>query len=303
MSHVFEINKDKMEKLFKLLKESEFIESKAQQHEFFSLSKNKIRVTAYNSGKLLVQGKGHEEWIEFFLEPQINDLSFTYKNILSPNYSISRIGSDESGKGDIFGPLCVAAVFINKDIEESLNKNIKDSKLISDKKIGQLAIEIKQKCKYQLSVFEPKTYNSLYSKFNNLNKLLAWAHKQTIEKLIDKINPIVPEKIVIDKFASNDLFTNYINTNIYIEQKHKAESDVSVACASIIARDAFVSWLDKESKIIGYKLLPGASKSLNQCIYYLKQHLGNGKISELTKTHFKPVKEIMGDIINEKGFD
>ena len=81
----------------------------------FAAEKDKINVVFYESGKLVVQGKGTQEFIEFVLEPEIlKEARLGYEAILNPDLLLPRLGVDESGKGDFFGPLCIAGAYVNE---------------------------------------------------------------------------------------------------------------------------------------------------------------------------------------------
>src|SRR5262249_51059000 len=86
----------------------------------FAAEKEKVNVVFYESGKLVVQGKGTQEFVEFVLEPEIlKEARLGYETVLNPELLLPRLGVDESGKGDFFGPLCVGGVYENKAVEKS----------------------------------------------------------------------------------------------------------------------------------------------------------------------------------------
>src|SRR5258706_10741911 len=108
----------------------------------FAAANDRVNIVFYESGKLVVQGKGTEEFIEFVLEPDIlKQARLGYEAVLNPELLLPRIGVDESGKGDFFGPMCVAGVYVNESVVKAwADKGIRDSKNISrDKKIEALA--------------------------------------------------------------------------------------------------------------------------------------------------------------------
>src|SRR5213592_2737204 len=113
----------------------------------FAGEKEKVNVVFYESGKLVVQGKGTQEFVEFVLEPQIlKEARLGYETVLNPALLLPRLGVDESGKGDFFGPLCIAGVYINEHVVQAWrDSGIKDSKNIgSDRRIGELAQLIRE---------------------------------------------------------------------------------------------------------------------------------------------------------------
>jgi len=105
------------------------------------------------------------------------------------------IGSDESGKGDYFGPLVCAAVCVDETTAGELcAAGVRDSKTCSDREIRELAETIKQLCagKFEIIEISPEKYNKLYEQMRtegkNLNTLLAWGHAKAIEELLQKVD-------------------------------------------------------------------------------------------------------------------
>ncbi|MEF9519788.1 ribonuclease HIII [Chlamydia crocodili] len=267
------------------------------QHTIFQARSPSVSCTLYTSGKLVVQGKGAQEFIEFFLEPEIL-LTFTHNRIeedLRP-----RIGVDESGKGDFFGPLCIAGVYArDEDTLKNLYKTkIQDSKMLNDTQIVSLAKTVRSCCSYDVMILYPEKYNELYGKFRNLNILLAWAHATVIDKLAP--HPSGEVFAISDQFASSEsVLLNALkkkNTDISVIQKVRAEQDIIVAAASILAREAFVTAMTKLEQRFSIKLPKGASahvKTAGKSI--LKTH-GKDVLSLVCKTHFKTFDEICDSI-------
>src|SRR5207237_688550 len=168
----------------------------ARQYKFrevpyaeFAAEKEKTNLVFYQSGKLVVQGKGTQEFIEFVLEPEIlKEARVGYESVLNPELLLPRLGVDESGKGDFFGPLCIAGVYVNQSVVEAWkDSGIRDSKNISsDKRIKELAERI-VKTPGCVSVVVPvgnEAYNRLYLKMRSVNAMLAWGHSRVIENLM-----------------------------------------------------------------------------------------------------------------------
>ena len=198
-------------------------------------------------------------------------------------------GSDESGKGDYFGPLVVAAFTCTiKDYQKFNIYGIKDSKLLSDERINLLAekLFLDYRGQYEYFILMPEQYNELYAKFSQykpgLNDMLAWMHAKVIGNLSKRHNF---NKVTIDKFANEKLIKYYVNKestlnlNIYT----KAESDLTVAAASIIARYLYVKSLDELSKKYGIDFLKGASKRVKE----QKMELTTDILPFVCKMHFK----------------
>jgi ribonuclease HIII len=271
----------------------------------YSAAKEKVNVTFYESGKLVVQGKGTQEFIEFVLEPQIlQEAKLGYEAILNPDLLLPRIGVDESGKGDFFGPMCVAGVYVNPSVlEQWKDKGIRDSKNISsDKRIGELADVIRKTpgCVSSVVPIGNEAYNRLYQKMRSVNAILAWGHARVIENLMGltyKMNP-VPTRAISDQFASTkDTVLKalmHLGRSIELVQRHKAEEDMAVAAASILARDEFVSRLRKLSKEYGLELPKGASEAVVQAGRDFITRHGAENLPKVAKMHFRTANIVQG---------
>src|SRR5438046_1344306 len=176
----------------------------------FAAEKDKLNVVFYESGKLVVQGKGTREFIEFVLEPEIlKEARLGYETVLNPELLLPRLGVDESGKGDFFGPLCVAGFYVNESVVMAWqDKGVRDSKNISsDKKIADLAEVIRKTpgCVTSVVPIGNEAYNRLYAKMKSVNTLLAWGHARVIENLMGQKHRMKPEPVraISDQFATN----------------------------------------------------------------------------------------------------
>lgn len=207
----------------------------------------------------------------------------------------SYIGTDESGKGDYFGPLIVAGVFAEKETLVRLKKiGVRDSKLITDKVINSLAGEIKEIIgdKYSIVIINPAKYNELYKKIGNVNRLLGWAHARVLENILEKHN--APEAIS-DKFGDEKLIKDSLQTKgreITLRQFTKAEKYTAVAAASILAREKVNSWFDITNKKLGINIPKGASSKVEETALKIKSLHGKEKLDELVKLHFKTTRKI-----------
>src|SRR5207342_947453 len=183
------LSHDQVGKLRSLLEESGF-EFAPKDWTIFFAQKNKLSVAVYEKGpKVLVQGRGVEEFVQFELEPKIlGEAKLGYEEVHSPEMFEPHFGIDESGKGDFFGPLVIAGVYVEREIARHLiSLGVTDSKRIgSDKRIRQLADGILKTpgLGANIVLIRPEKYNSLYEKFTNLNDLLAWGHARVIDNLL-----------------------------------------------------------------------------------------------------------------------
>ncbi len=209
------------------------------------------------------------------------------------------IGVDESGKGDYFGPLVIAGVFINAGSEKKLQDlNIRDSKLITDKRILVLAAEIKKHTAHSVVVVGPEKYNGLYVKIKNLNKLLAWGHARVIEDLLEtegvKCDTVISDKFGNDRFIKAALMEK--GKAVKLISETKAERYFAVACASILARAGFLEGMAALSKEIGFELPKGASKEAEAGAVRLREKMGMEIFARVAKLHFKTTGKISGQI-------
>lgn len=263
-------------------------------HTYFSAKKKGVSCTAYLSGKFTVQGQDRGEFIEFYLEPKVlQDFPVTHGS-LGLDLS-SRIGIDESGKGDFFGPLCVAGVYGDKEtIPKLVEMGVKDSKTLTDSVMAKIGEKIRRTCPHHIVKINPLKYNELIVKFGNLNKLLAWGHATVIELLSEKTGC---QRVILDQFANETVVltaVNRKNLKLDITQRHRGEEDVVVAAASILARCAFVEGLEQLGKQFGIKLPKGASHlTITAGKRFVVEH-GQETLRQVGKVHFKTLDAILG---------
>ena len=203
------------------------------------------------------------------------------------------IGVDESGKGDYFGYLVIAGVIVDKEKERELREiGVKDSKNMLDTSVMHTATKIRKMCKHEVVKISPEKYNLLYRKLKNLNKLLAWGHARVIENLVkkEKVDYVVVDKFADEKVLRGMLFED--SRKVKIEQKIRAERDMAVAAASILARAEFLRTLKALSLEIGYKLPKGATHVEEAAKELLKKY--DEKILDVVaKKHFKTTKRVI----------
>ncbi|MCH9620719.1 MAG: Ribonuclease HIII [Chlamydiia bacterium] len=262
-------------------------------YTLFAAKKPGVSCCFYTSGKFTVQGKDKDDFIIFYLEPEVLK-NFNYSNPKTAIDQTARIGCDEAGKGDFFGPLCCASFYFDPaQLDFLLDLKVNDSKTINDKKIAQIAQKLKANCNYEIVTIFPKKYNELYSKFQNLNVLLGWAHIKAMSQLSDQVQC---NDVLLDQFAKPPFMQNLLNRSGYkhlnLTERTKAESDVAVACASILARDAFVTGMDKLSSEFEMEIPKGASQRvISAGKKFLSRH-GRGNLELVSKMHFKTYKDL-----------
>jgi len=253
----------------------------------------------------VVQGRGTQEFIEFVLEPEIlKQARLGYETVLNPELLLPRIGVDESGKGDFFGPLCIAGAYINESVVKAWqDAGIRDSKNISsDKKIAELAEKIRKTpgCVVNTVTIGNEAYNRLYAKMKSVNAILAWGHARVIENLMgqrQQMNP-VPVKAISDQFAAKKEVVAKalmaLGREIELVQRHKAEEDLAVAAASILARDGFVKGLASLEKQFNVELPKGASAAVDEAAKKFVTEQGAENLSKIAKVHFRTALRAQG---------
>jgi ribonuclease HIII len=300
-SYTHALTAEQATKLRALLEELGF-QFTPKQYTLFFAQKNKLSVAAYEKGpKVLVQGKGVQEFVQFELEPKIlGEAKLGYEEVHAPEMFEPHFGVDESGKGDFFGPLVISGVYVDRGIARKLlDAGVQDSKRIgSDARVRTLAQIIRKTAGglTETVLIGPERYNELYEKFGNLNSLLGWGHARVIENLLAK-KPDCP-RALSDQFADARVIKRSLlqhGRKIKIQQRPKAESDIAVAAASILAREAFIGWLERRGKAIGLVLERGVSASVKETAKKLVEKSGPQSLREVAKVHFRTAHEIAPD--------
>ena len=186
--------------------------------------------------------------------------------------------------------------FVDIIAKRKLNKiGVTDSKLISDTSIKKLSANIKRisgPYSFNIVIINPPRYNELYEKFGNLNKLLAWGHAKVLENILINKNAAFA---VSDKFGDESLIINSLQEKgkrLELYQFHKAEKYTAVAAASILARDRFNDWFEKQKAQIDIELPKGASAKVTETAKLIKKNYGDEFLRQLTKNHFKTTRAL-----------
>lgn len=251
----------------------------------------KVKLLVYYGKKgitKVLQGNRNSEFFKGINQLLFNELPFENKEFEEPS---AYIGTDESGKGDYFGPLVIAGVLVDDEKKRKLNEiGVRDSKLISHNSIRKLSDNIKKISggnSFNIVVINPPRYNELYDKFRNLNKLLAWGHAKVLENILS-INEA--DTAVSDKFGDEKLIIQSLQEKgkqLELHQFHRAERYTAVAAASILARDRFNYWFEVKEKELKTVLPKGSSDLVTQKAKLIKSQYGEEFLQQLTKTHFK----------------
>ncbi len=271
------------------------IDEKQYNYEFYvNSAQDKLKVQVYfgkKGVKTILQGNKdsllYNELHPFLFEQEL--FNFSNKNINEPD---EYIGSDESGKGDVFGPLVIGAFYVNKNIKPALvNLGVRDSKELNENQINSIAKNLIKNFPddYDIVTIYPEKYNELYEKYNNLNSIMTWAHSTAINNLLAKKNCT---EVISDKFSNKALDIKLNNgRKVNVLQIPKAEKYLGVAAASILARYQFNSWFLKK-KQFGLTLPKGASEEVNKFLNNTDFLRDKTELRKIAKLHFKNIKRL-----------
>ncbi|MBY6035248.1 ribonuclease HIII [Fictibacillus nanhaiensis] len=258
-------------------------------------------VTAYNSGKVLFQGKQAEETAQKFAG-QVSQAKVKSKNTVKPPHSyappdnvasLSIIGSDEVGTGDYFGPMTVAAAYVSASQLPLIKElGVRDSKNLNDKQIIQIAKELIHTLPYSLLVLPNEKYNELQQKGMTQGKIKALLHNRALQNVRSKIPNEKLDGILVDQFCEPGVYFNYLTKEknllkegIYFATKGESVH-LAVAAASILARYSFLKEMDKLGSRFHTVLPKGAGPHVDVKAAELVEKYGEGVFDTATKKHF-----------------
>jgi len=275
------------------------------EHAFWRATYGKHSVTFYTSAKILIQGKHVHRITDFLKNKGFTLLSLRLHPICPDKQpAFKRIGSDESGKGDFFGPLTVAGVFATRESnKELLRIGVRDSKCLSDHAIKKLAPKIKALCPHSILAITPALYNQSFEILHGSGKqyrILARGHARVIENILEKETC---HHAVVDQFGHERFIKNALMEKgrpIRLEQRPHAEDDIAVAAASILAKDEYTKRLDALSKKYSIDLPAGASNKVIEAGREFVSRYGKDELREIAKLHFVTTKYILDPEFSNK---
>lgn len=205
-----------------------------------------------------------------------------------------RIGTDESGKGDYFGPLVAAGFFLADGQEEVVRAlGVRDSKTLSDRRCRAIAETLRGAYPHSVVSIGPEKYNELYAKMRNLNRLLAWGHARVIENILERVpcGRAVTDQFGDAKYVLNALLKK--GRAIELIQRPRGEEDAAVAAASILARAEFLARLEALGREWGMDLPKGAGPPVEQAAAAFVRRHGREALARVAKTHFKTTERVL----------
>ncbi|EOS60593.1 ribonuclease HIII [Firmicutes bacterium M10-2] len=257
---------------------------KQPAYTHYQIQTPSLTITAYESGKVVYQGK---------------DVSFLEEDNLPQNHSSAlypQAGSDEVGTGDYFGPVVVAACIVYEEHVDTLKKlEIQDSKQMNDENIRKIAPIIQKLCPNSVLIVNNMRYNCIHERLN-MNAIKAKLHNQSYLNLIKK-GFSLPDLCVVDQFTPKPLYYNYLKDEPEVIRtltfETKAENKyLAVACASVLARDSFLRYFDKMNEKYAFEFSRGAGPAVDQCGKRFVEKYGFDALKHVAKLHFKNTEKI-----------
>lgn len=271
-------------------------------HFSYKSKAHAVTVAAYTSGKVVISGKGTEEFVANILEPQVTGVArLGYDEVHNPEWFETHAGLDESGKGDLFGPVVSACVIAGKSaVEKWIAAGVKDSKQVaSDKKIFELEKIIRNTpgVIVKTAFARIEKYNALYKKFGNLNAFLGHLHFLALKEALaeaEESGAGMPAWGLLDQFSKSPIVQrNLVRNGIVFDLKMrtKAESDPVVAAASVVARAAYIREIEKISELAGTPVPKGSGAEAKKAATEIFRKFGAARFGEFVKLHFKTASE------------
>ncbi len=302
MANQFSIQLTRIEAhtLQKKLESTSGFRATTRDYADFCYENESVNVAYYpKKGRLLIQGRGAEDFLRntLQLQPEAKAAPALSSTLPALVDTTPHFGVDESGKGDYFGPLVVAGVYTDERCAAELVRlGCKDSKSIpDDKKILTIAEKIKKTAGvvYEVICIGPRRYNELYTEFGNLNRLLAWGHARVIAALHEKV-PTCP-RALSDQFANEWVLKRALGQRripVQLEQRTKAESDVAVAAASILARARLVQWMKQTAEASQCPMPLGCAPHVTRAAQHFIATHGRDRLQDVAKLHFKVTQNL-----------
>ena len=199
-----------------------------------------------------------------------------------------RIGADESGKGDYFGPLVVAAWRLEPEgLDVLRDLGVTDSKALGNRTAERIAGKLTDAGHGAVQTLMPREYNPRYREVGNLNVLLAEMHASCIRSLLEQGD--VPRAVVVDEFARRTAVLERglaLPAGCRLLTRTRGEADPAVAAASGLARAAFLDGLRTLSHEFGHDFPAGAGAPVLTAGRSFVAAFGRERLADVAKVHF-----------------
>jgi ribonuclease HIII len=283
MTTTLKLTDDEIAALRKELNTAGF-EFRRLDHAHFQARGEGVVVNAYRSGKVVVQGKGETAFLA----------ARGLAKAPAPFLTEPVAGSDESGKGDYFGPLVVSAVVVDPSQEAALAEaGVRDSKRIGDLATHRAAAAIRQLCPHAVCTLMPPEYNEHHERDKNVALFLAQKHAEAIAAAVG--DAAACARVVIDQFTFADRLEAALEKHgvkLPVEIRPRAEDNPAVAAASVLARSEFLLGLRDLGTEYGVELPKGAGVNVEAVGRRFFQDYGMDALRSVAKIHFKTTKRV-----------
>ncbi|QIN79504.1 hypothetical protein GBA65_14355 [Rubrobacter marinus] len=206
-----------------------------------------------------------------------------------------RVGTDEAGKGDYFGPLVVAGVrVLGEEAAQGLREaGARDSKTLSVMGARAMALRVLDAVgeeNTRVVTLGPREYEARRAAAGNINKLLGEINVQILGELEEEV-----EVFVVDEFAraARSYIQPRVPEGIRLEVRPRAEDDAAVAAASILARSRYLEEMDRISEAIGFELPRGATHVVGAARRIVRER-GEEALKDVAKVHFGTTEKVLG---------
>ena len=297
MSHTIKVSQEQLNIMLDYY--SGYLIYNDSPHTIAKAKLEKSVITFYATNTVLFQGV--DETNEYNI--WANKFNMTQIKTETPNYSVyenmTAIGCDEVGTGDYFGPIVVCSAFVRSDQISELKKlGVKDSKLLLDDAIIDIALKLRNIITYTILVLSPSKFNDLHkSNSDNLNFIKACLHNKSINSILKKLENVKYDEILIDEFTPKEKYLEYlkkvpdVNDSVILIPKGE-KVHISIAAASILARAAFLKEMKELSKTVNVDLLKGASSSVDRQAVGLIKSYGFNVLHDIAKLKFANTEKI-----------
>jgi len=215
-----------------------------------------------------------------------------------------RLGIDEAGKGDYFGPLVVAGVRITraetaKKLQEIGVRDSKEIRASGIRWISERILEAVGRNNVHVISLPPREYESRRGAAGNVNRLLGELDAEIMGELMNEVHAVV-----VDEFArsARSYLEPSVPEGVRLEVRTRAEDDAAVASASIVARARQLDEIDHLSEWVGFGLPLGATHVVEAGRRVVRE-LGEEGLAEVAKTHFATTRRVLETTEQSDGGD
>jgi ribonuclease HIII len=276
----------------------------------YDLTRNNesAKLNVYHTGKISTGGRasGLRDLLEGWRTSQTKAGSPRASKALSGRKPVlegtPRLGIDEAGKGDYFGPLVVAGVRITgeeqaKGLQEIGVRDSKTISVVGIRRIADRIVETVGHYNVRVKSLPPREYEARRSAAGNVNRLLGVLDAEIMGELVDEV-----QIVVVDEYArsAREYLQPFVPEGVRLEVRTRAEDDAAVAAASIVARARQLEEINRLSERVGFRLPLGATHVV-EAGRRVGQELGEEGLADVAKIHFATTRRVLEAAQNSDG--